>query len=202
MRRAGFLALRLALGPLWYLRGRPLAALGLLLVVLLLTLLTQTGGLVLWLALPGLAWLFRRLRPRGAGLAWPVVLLAFAVVYLGVNLTVVPWAAVRWARVPLPCFAAADAPLEAQSPVFCLANRTYTRPAVRALLVELARDLEAEVPGAVLRTLDAGFPVLDGFPMLPHLSHRRGRDVDLALFWRDAASGRPVPPPSLLVYWA
>ena len=202
MSRAGILALRLVLGPLWYLRARPLAALGLLLLVLLLTLLTQTGGVILWLALPGLPWLLRTLRPRGAALAVPAVLLAFAAVYLSINLTVVPWAAARGGRVPLPCFAAADAPLEAQSAVFCLANRHYMRPAVRDNLIALARDLEAKVPGAVLRFLDAGFPFLNGFPLLPHLSHRNGRDVDLALFWRDAATGRPVPPPSPIGYWA
>lgn len=201
MRRAGEVALRLVLGPLWYLRVRPLTSLSLLLLVMLLTLLTQTGGVILWLALPALAWLHRTLRPRGAALAVPALLLAFAAIYLAVNLTVVPWAAARGGRVPLPCFAAADALLRAHNPIFCLANRHYTRPAVRDHLVELARNLKAEVPGTILRTLDAGFPFLDGFPLLPHLSHRRGRDVDLALFWKDAASGRPVPPPSPIGYW-
>ncbi len=47
--------LRLVLGPLWYLRRAPLRALAGILAVVLLTLLTRVGGLLLWLSLPLMA---------------------------------------------------------------------------------------------------------------------------------------------------
>ncbi len=78
-------------------------------------------------------------------------------------------------------------------------TRHTVRPERRRSLEELARALGGPEPSR--RYLDAGFPYAGGFPMLPHLSHRDGRDVDLAFFWRDAKSGDPVSPPAPLGYW-
>lgn len=52
--------------------------------------------------------------------------------------------------------------------------------------------------------LDAGFPFLDGFPLLPHLSHDDGKAIDLAFFYQDAETGRAIPAGGAwpLGYWA
>ncbi len=77
--------LRFVLGPFWYLRSAPLRGLLLLLLVVLLTPLTQTGGLLLWLSPPVLAWIGRGAAVPGLGAAG--ALGAFLAVYLVINLT-------------------------------------------------------------------------------------------------------------------
>ncbi len=194
--------LRLLLGPFFYRQDARLLAFLLLLAVVLLTLVTQVGGIILWLSLPGLSAVYGRLRPRGRVLAGSAVIASFLALYLAVSLALVPAMAGHFGRRPLPCLATAELPLQAHSPLFCLANRHYARPAVERLLTALARAMAASFPGSRVRYLDAGFPFWDGFPLLPHLSHDDGRKVDLAFFWMDADSGEPVAPPSPLGYWA
>ena len=48
----------------------------------------------------------------------------------------------------------------------------------------LADHMAAVHPGTVTLVLDANFPFLGGFPLLPHLSHKDGRKADIA-FWYD-----------------
>ncbi len=174
----------IALGPVMAFRGHwPVAVLGILSVILL-TLITQIGGLVLWLCWPLLAGVYRHLRHRGGAVAAVTTLTAYLVLYAGVSLAVVPPLASSLGRERLPCFADAERPLRAVSPFFCLANRNYARPELRRLLDDLSAEVARSSPGTVTAYLDAGFPFFDGFPMLPHLSHRRGRDVDLAFLYR------------------
>lgn len=110
------------------------------------------------------------------------------------------WAAPLAGRVALPCLG--EGPLVSASPVFCALNRRYARPEAAAVARDLARHMAAAHPGMRVATLDASFPFWDGFPMLPHLSHRDGRDLDLALFWRDETGApRPGESPSPLGYW-
>ncbi len=190
------------LGPLRYLRRAPLSAVALILAVMLLTLVTQVGGAVLWLALPLLERLKRRLRPFGNCLAWCAVIAAFVALYLAVGATLVPWSAAAFGRRPLPCFASAHQPLQAVNPLFCAANRHYARASVHRLLLDLAEAMDVAYPGSRLRYLDAGFPLFDGFPLAPHLSHHDGRKVDLAFYYRSRLDGTAVPSPSPLGYWA
>jgi hypothetical protein len=182
----------LALGPFFYLRRAPGAGIGLLLLVLFLTALTQVGGLLLWLALPALDFMSgivdgsraRRLL-AAAGL--------FVAAYLAVSLAILPPLAARLGRVPLPCGYWSETAYGALTPVTCLLNRHYATPAARDALAGTARRLAVEHPGRRISYLDAGFPFFAWFPMLPHLSHRDGRSIDLALLFVDPATGRPVP---------
>lgn len=195
MSRTGWLLWfpRVALGPAMALRARwPAAILGIL-AAMVLTAVTQIGGLVLWLSWPLLEWVHRRLRGRAGPTAALTTLAAFLLIYMGVGLAIVPPLASAFGRERLPCFAEAGQPLRAVSPFFCLTNRNYARPDLQRMLGDLSAGMAAASPGTVTAYLDAGFPFLDGFPMLPHLSHRYGRDVDLAFFyrWRDGAE--PVP---------
>jgi hypothetical protein len=77
----------------------------------------------------------------------------------------------------------------AASSLTCALNRGYVRPELRELLVRLGTAARERFPGSQGTTLEASFPFVDGFPLLPHLSHRDGRKVDLAYFYRDAKSG-------------
>lgn len=150
-------------------------ALGVLLVALL-TLTTEVGGLFAWPAL-GLA--------AGA----PARALGLVVAAHGVSLLAVPPLARLGGRRPLPCLS--DGALRPRSLVYCAAHRNYVNEALDDEARQLADDLAAEHPGTVLRYLDAGFPFLDGVPLLPHLSHHDGRNLDVALLYEDA-DGTPL----------
>ena len=75
-------------------------------------------------------------------------------------------------------------------------NRTYVTPELADLLDSLAADMQSRHPGTGVTVLDAGFPFLNGFPLLPHLSHDDGGQVDLAFWYK--GGGRRSP----LGYWA
>jgi hypothetical protein len=52
-----------------------------------------------------------------------------------------------------------------------------------------------------VRYLDACFPFIDKFPLVPHLSHNDGRKLDLSFFYTDAQSGKQTNDnPSLIGY--
>lgn len=102
-------------------------------------------------------------------------------IYGTLTYAIVPAFALLFGRVRLPC---------GMSPVLgCLLNRTYVRSDLAALILELDEELAHSYPGTHVTILDANFPLFDGFPLLPHLSHDDGRKVDLAYFYREAATG-------------
>ncbi|MCP4380409.1 MAG: hypothetical protein GY798_03145 [Hyphomicrobiales bacterium] len=153
---------------------------------LVLTVLSQIGGIALvvaWAAIKVAA-------PRLTG--WSkacTVGIAFAVVYACLTVFVVPPLAALGGRVPLPCLDDGARPYKAATPILCVLNRHYVVPRLADLLDALARDLSARYPGTITLYLDAGFPFLDGFPLIPHLSHDDGRKIDVALWYADRDSG-------------
>jgi hypothetical protein len=167
----------LFLGPLAWPTWRGRLA-GLLLVVLL-TLLTQVGGLLAW---PALGLGSRRERRRRDAL----VLL---VLFQALGLLLVPPLAEATGRVGLPCFR--DGALGPRSLVYCVGHRRYVEPELAREVSAIAAQVAEQHPGTVVRYLDAGFPFLDGFPLLPHLSHHDGRKLDLALLYEDK-DGNPI----------
>jgi len=188
-----------ALGPLVYLRRSWLWACFLLALCLVLTLLTQVGGAVLWLSIPFLAAAAQRLRKWSQVAAALEAVTVFLLIYGLVSVLMVPPLAALGGRVPLPCFGDSGSSLRARSVLYCALNRHYVRRDLRTLAEDMAVAVGRVHPGAQLRYLDAGFPFIDGFPLLPHLSHRYGTAVDLALFYRDG-NGRPAASPSPLGY--
>ena len=90
--------------------------------------------------------------------------------------------------VVLPC--AETGSLRPHTAGYCLLQRHYVRAGPRAALVETAETLQAQFPGTVVRFMEASWPT-GKRPMPPHLSHGDGRQVDLALFYRDR-EGRPL----------
>ncbi|MEJ2814303.1 hypothetical protein [Caulobacter sp. CCG-8] len=165
--------------PSWRRGARIVALLG---GALALTILTQVGGVALLLT----AWLARLRR-------WPVWLsvLGFVAVYGVVSFVVVPPLAEIGGRVRLSCVAGPGRPYAAVNPGLCVLNRNYATPETDALVAALATHMADRYPGTITRFLDAGFPFFDGFPLMPHLSHRDGRKVDLAYYYREA-DGRRV----------
>jgi hypothetical protein len=61
-------------------------------------------------------------------------------------------------------------------------NRNYVIPDVNLVLKNSERELKGT--GIQINYLDANFPFIIGFPLLPHLSHNDGRKLDLSLVYQ------------------
>jgi hypothetical protein len=142
--------------------------------ILLLTLITQIGGLA-WL----LALALRRFRPLSRRWAF---LALFAGIYSAATLAAHQIAPL-FGRVPLPCITSAN--LIVRTPLYCALNRNYATPELKAAAEAYASHMASIFPGTTTLALDANFPFVTGFPLMPHLSHDDGRKLDLALYYRD-----------------
>ena len=63
-------------------------------------------------------------------------------------------------------------------------NRNYVVPNMNHLIKDVSKEIRNQ--GIELHFLDANFPFVDGFPLLPHLSHNDGRKLDLSLIYETA----------------
>lgn len=151
-------------------------------IVLVLTIVTQLGGL---------AWLASRFFRRR--------FVAFLVFYAVLSVAAI-WVAPMFGRVPLAC--GANAPMSVHSWLFCLTNRNYVTPDLRDVLNDLSQSLDKAYPGIRTRVLDASFPFLNGFPLLPHLSHDDGEKADLAFYYRNETGYLPGRARSPIGYFA
>ncbi|MEO1066683.1 MAG: hypothetical protein AAFW47_04815 [Pseudomonadota bacterium] len=162
--------------------------------VIALTILTQIGGVALVLALFLVRWVSSPyLRTIGT-------LAGFVAIYVAATVLVVPPLAAQFGRVPLSC--AKDEAGHIQSPLYCALNRHYVTPQTSILADRLATHMDKAFPGTQTLFLDANFPFLDGFPLLPHLSHDDGRKLDIAFYYRDASGYRPGKTASPIGFWA
>ncbi|MGO4484747.1 hypothetical protein EFD55_26040 [Rhizobium pisi] len=148
-----------------------------LLIVVILTLLTQIGGIAYLLALAAA-------RAIGAR-RFPAKLALFLLCYAGATFAA-GLAAPMFGRVPLSCLSGTGDHLVVRSPIYCALNRNYVTPGMRDLAQALATHMDQEFPGTVTVALDANFPFMNGFPLLPHLSHADGRKLDFAYYYQDA----------------
>lgn len=146
------------------------------LLFLLLTVLTQVGGLA-YLVTLGVA---RILRLKGR----IVRLGLFLGLYVGTAYAATVTAP-HFGRVPLSCFAKPADHLVVRSLIYCALNRNYVTPDMLRMAEALAEHMDVRFPGTATLALDANFPFIDGFPLLPHLSHADGRKLDLAFYYRD-----------------
>ena len=151
-------------------------------LVMLLTLVTQIGGL---------AWLISRFFKRSK--------LAFCGLYLLMSVSA-SLIAPLFGRVALSC--GGDGPLKVQSWAYCAANRNYVTPEMADVLHDAAAAMDERFPDVQVVVLDANFPFLDGFPLPPHLSHDDGEKADLAFFYRDETGYLPGKTRSPIGYFA
>lgn len=156
-------------------------------VFILLTALTQIGG-VMYL----LAWFTRKFIYRLVSTKIPTkttFILYFTTIYAIATLGIIPLIAPLTGRVPLPVSSQTLRPLNLLT---CLMNRHYVRPSLKQLLLTSSTQLNTAYPGSVVCYLDAGFPFFNRFPLLPHLSHYDGKKVDVAFLYVHPQSGKPI----------
>ncbi|MDJ1485800.1 hypothetical protein QNI16_35290 [Cytophagaceae bacterium YF14B1] len=153
----------------------------------LFTILTQIGGLVWLICIPLLSYIKRNI--SNAPKRWTAYVIGPVAIYFTVIFGIVPLLARQWGRVPLPITHTSLKPL---SILTVLLNRHYVRKELRNVVLETSEQMAAKFPGTVVHYLDAGFPFIHGFPLLPHLSHNDGEKLDLAFFYTDVLTQQPV----------
>ena len=62
-----------------------------------------------------------------------------------------------------------------------LLNRNYVRPKLNELLSKIEKKLNET--NIEIHYLDANFPFINKFPLLPHLSHNDGKKIDISLIY-------------------
>ncbi|WP_282607189.1 hypothetical protein [Pelagibius sp. Alg239-R121] len=191
--------LRLILGP-FNAHFTPIEMAGAVVAIVALTLLTQVGGLVLWFTL-GIDAIISRRRYNARKLS---MLAIFTILYGFSTVIIVPTAAPLFGRVALNCFADGQHPYEANSFAYCALNRHYVAPVTKQVLEQVSNQMARTHPGTLVSYLDAGFPFDLGIPLLPHLSHKDGRKLDLAFFYKSRPTGVSISKGGawFIGYWA
>ena len=103
--------------------------------------------------------------------------IVFTILYLAATFLIVPLLAPLFGREKIkhtpnirPAFFLTD-----------LLNRNYVRPELNTLLHQAENTLAGT--GIRIHYLDANFPFINGFPLLPHLSHNDGKKIDIAFIY-------------------
>ena len=150
-----------------------------------LTVVTQVGGVVLLISLLTFGPINKKVPNRWSrGIA---KCLSFAALYMASVFIIVPLMAKPFGRVPLPIFE--DGNLKPGNIWICLLNRNYVKPQLREIAYKVAASMNGKYPGTTINYLDANFPFIDRFPLLPHLSHDDGKKLDLSFQYNSSLTG-------------
>jgi hypothetical protein len=122
----------------------------------------------------------------------PIKILTFSVIYLVATTMVVPIFAIPFDRVPMPMFSSEGIPIKPRTILTCLTNRHYVKLELRTEIFRIAQSFSKKHPKAEILYLDANFPFLNGFPLLPHLSHDDGEKLDLSFFYKDPKTDESI----------
>jgi len=156
-----------------------------ILIISLLTVVTQIGGL-LWILNFG----YYKIK-KSSWSRWKKIF-SFSILYIISTFLIVPNIAKLNGRIPLPITKSSN--LMPHNYITPLLNRNYVKPKLKNQLTRIANDIHKENKKLKLSYLDANFPFIDGFPLLPHLSHNDGRKVDLSFYYtKDKTEGNLKP---------
>ena len=87
-------------------------------------------------------------------------------------------------RVPLPLTETSH--LQPLNILTCILNRNYVREELKQTAFEVAKQMNEKFPGTTVNYLEANFPFINKFPLVPHLSHNDGKKLDLSFCYRDS----------------
>ncbi|WP_299336016.1 hypothetical protein [uncultured Psychroserpens sp.] len=164
---------------------RILKLFGHILIVLILTTLTQVGG-VIWLVSVLIS---NRLKKKKR--------FVFPILYLTFNLLIIPPVASYFGRERLPVFSYVLKPRHWMYSILC---RNYVSSELKVYLKRSSEKLSAS--GISITYLDANFPFIDGFPLFPHLSHNDGKKIDISFQYLDKTGKATDKKPSVSGYGA
>jgi hypothetical protein len=144
-----------------------------LLFFILLTILTQIGGIIYLISL-----LLVSRKKTSYSLRRVFI---FIVLYMFATFLMVPNIAPFFGRLKIED----NYSLKSHNLLTKICNRNYVTPKLYAVLTDVSLKLEKEIPNTKLIYLDANFPFFDGFPLLPHLSHHDGNKIDISFIYED-----------------
>ncbi|MFK7949879.1 MAG: hypothetical protein AB8G11_19980 [Saprospiraceae bacterium] len=138
---------------------------------LFLTIISQIGGIVLLISL-------------SVNQRWKR---SFKFKYLSIFLTIYLLSVLLFVPIIAPIFGrekvAHSDKIQPATYMTILLNRNYVKPELNELLQKTADNLENT--NVKILYLDACFPFIDKFPLLPHLSHNDGKKIDLNLVYEN-----------------
>jgi hypothetical protein len=100
--------------------------------------------------------------------------------YLSLTLLITPQLAKISGRKPLPVFF--DDQFKAANWYTVLCNRHYVSINLYSALMQMRSDLITQ--NIHINYLDASFPLIEGYPLLPHLSHDDGQKLDISFIYK------------------
>jgi hypothetical protein len=153
-----------------------------------LTVITQIGGIIYLISIILIKRTAKKRRLKKFGI--------FVGLYLIATFLIVPNVAPIFGREKI----AVTELLKAKSFFYKLANRNYVRPKLNEFLNQIAIEFEKRNSGIKLVYLDANFPFIDKFPLLPHLSHNDGKKVDVSLIYEEPNGQLTNKKPSISGY--
>lgn len=142
-------------------------------IVILLTIVTQVGGVIYIISL-----FFKKVFKKHKALHTG---LTFVLLYTLFTFLIIPRIAPIFGREKITN----TDQIKAHHWFYTIANRNYVTPALQNVLKQTAKTYNMTYPGIRLTYLDANFPFLDGFPLLPHLSHSDGKKIDISFIYKD-----------------
>ncbi|MCW3787752.1 hypothetical protein [Plebeiibacterium sediminum] len=145
----------------------------LVLLFVILTVLTQIGGIILVITL---------LLSKTIKYKLPFkTLLVFIILYSTATFLLVP----KIAKISGREKVIQSSSIKPANYISVILNRNYVLPEVNKLLRSAAYELKYQNSSIQIRYLDACFPFINGFPLLPHLSHNDGKKIDLSLVYEN-----------------
>ncbi len=99
------------------------------------------------------------------------------IIYSILTYAAVPLLAPQYGRVPITN----SEKISAVNPLYKFLNRSYVTPELNQLLSATAKNISKINPSVKIKYMDANFPFINEFPLLPHLSHNDGKKIDISL---------------------
>ncbi|SDY17454.1 hypothetical protein SAMN05444411_1521 [Lutibacter oricola] len=144
-----------------------------MIIIVFLTVFTQIGGIIYFLTI-----LIIKSKQENKRLKRLIV---FSAIYLFSTFLIVPQLANLFGREKIK-----ETELIKANTIFTkLLNRNYVKPELNKTLQKISIDFEKKHKEIQLVYLDANFPFIDKFPLLPHLSHNDGKKIDLSFVYQE-----------------
>ncbi len=155
----------------------------------ILTVLTQVGGIVYLFYKVVKRIISRKFKDE---LGFTERFLLFFFLYIVATLMIVPPIAFQFGRVALPMMTTKNDLVKPRTMLTCLLNRHYVTSPLKKLTYDIAKKIDKKYPDTKIIYLDANFPFMDGFPLLPHKSHDDGKKLDIAFLYLDAKTKKRI----------
>ena len=153
--------------------------------ICILTVLTQIGGVVFLLSILTNKWTNKWTKNKYIKTTYRFG--TFLLLYSLISFLIVPVIAKPLGRVRLPLTETNH--LQPLNILSCILNRNYVRVEVKEIAYKVAVKMNNQFPGTTCNYLEANFPFINGFPLMPHRSHDDGKKLDLAFFYRKSSTG-------------